>query len=66
MPGAGVVPGFSAAGMGSLEGTLYCSSAQRPKSISLQRSEQKGREGLLSKSTGFPQVGHFIIIIRQK
>gem|GEM_PF-4170945 len=38
-------------------GTEYASSAQRPKSISLHRSEQKGREGLSCHSTGFPHVG---------
>lgn len=41
-------------------GTRNSSLAQRPKSMSLQRSEQKGRAGLSFHSVGLPQVGHFI------
>ena len=41
-------------------GTLYSSLTQRPRSTSLQRSEQKGRNGLSFHSTGLPQIGHFI------
>ena len=40
-------------------GTRYSSLAQAPRSISLQRSEQKGRQGLASvHCTDFWQVGH--------
>jgi hypothetical protein len=48
-------------GIVSVAGTVYSSLAQRPKSISLQRSEQKGRFGLSCHPVGFPQFGHFII-----
>jgi hypothetical protein len=51
---------LSADGIVSVAGTVYSSLAQRPKSISLQRSEQKGRVGLSCHGAGFPQIGHFI------
>jgi hypothetical protein len=57
---------LSAEGIVSVAGTLYSSLAQRPKSISLQRSEQKGRVGLSCHWAGFPQIGHFIKVKRQK
>src|SRR5688572_16443475 len=41
-------------------GTRNSSLAQRPKSMSLQRSEQKGRSGFSFHSTGLPQVGQVI------
>ncbi|OAE12866.1 hypothetical protein AZH11_09920 [Pseudomonas simiae] len=42
-----------------LTGILCSSDAQAPRSISLQRSEQNGRLGLVAvHSTGAPQVGH--------
>src|SRR5438093_10726902 len=49
----------SAASVGSsATGTRYDSAAQAPRSISLQRSEQKGRKRLLSDhSTGLPHCG---------
>jgi hypothetical protein len=53
------VSSFSAEGAGSA-GMRYSSLAQRPKSISLQRSEQKGRLGLSCQMAGFPQFGHVI------
>jgi hypothetical protein len=40
-----------------LPGTQYSSLTQRPRSISLQRSEQNGRKGLFFHSTGLPQIG---------
>ena len=43
-----------------LPGTRYSSLTQRPRSTSLQRSEQNGRNGLSCHSTGLPQVGHFM------
>ncbi|MDT4897740.1 MAG: hypothetical protein QOH25_2817 [Acidobacteriota bacterium] len=47
-------------------GTRYSSLAQRPKSISLQRSEQKGRCGLSCHSAGLLQFGHFIRKIKNQ
>ncbi len=41
-------------------GTVYSSLTQQPRSMSLQRSEQKGRYGLSCHSAGLLQVGHFI------
>src|SRR6266511_748401 len=41
-------------------GTRYSSLIQRPRSLSLQRSEQNGRNRLSFQSTGLPQVGHFM------
>ena len=43
-----------------LPGTRYSSLTQRPRSTSLQRSQQNGRNGLSFHSTGLPQVGHFM------
>lgn len=46
--------------MFSTTGTRYDSLAQAPRSIILQRSEQKGRYGLaLSQATVFPHCGQF-------
>src|SRR5687768_6310969 len=41
-------------------GTRYSPSTHRPRSTSLHRSVQKGRNSLFFQSTGLPQVGHFI------
>lgn len=38
-------------------GIRYCPEAQRPRSINLQRSEQKGRTGLSCQVTGVLQIG---------
>jgi hypothetical protein len=37
---------------------LYFSLAQLPRSVSRQRSLQKGKSGDDSESTGFRQIGH--------
>jgi hypothetical protein len=42
--------------------TRYSSLVHLSKSISLQRSEQKGRHGLSCHSTRFPQVGHLAML----
>jgi len=52
----------SGSGGASSEGTRYCSSIHLPRSISLHRSEQKGRQGLFSNSAPLPQTGHFTFI----
>jgi hypothetical protein len=38
-------------------GTWYSSPLQAPKSFSRQRSEQKGRVGVVSQETGLRQMG---------
>jgi hypothetical protein len=53
-------------------GILYCSLAHNPKSISLQRSLQNGRNGLLgANSDKLLQLGHatmrfFVLVIGVK
>ena len=43
--------------------TLYSSPAHLPRSMTWQRSEQKGRDGFPSHFVGVPQIGHLIIIL---
>ena len=61
MDEAAGVEGDSACSETRSPGTLYSSLTQWPRSTSLQRSEQNGRCGLSFHSTGFLQLGHFII-----
>lgn len=45
----------------------YSSLAQAPKSMSLHRSEQKGRQGFVVEySIDFPQVGHLTFMMATK
>lgn len=57
---AGVSPSSSPAGI------LYSSPSHLPRSSTLQRSEQKGRNGFCSQTTFFLHVGHLVSISQHR